>query len=438
MKIAIFGTGYVGLVTSVCLSSMGNDVMAVDVDEAKIAKLQKGETPIYEPGLEELLDQNLKQKRLRFGTNAQEAVDFAEIIFIAVGTPSNHAGEADLKYVYAVAETIGKFAKTPKIIVTKSTVPVGTSEKVLEKAQAANQNRTQLSIANNPEFLKEGAAINDFMYPDRVVIGAAEPSVFEKMRELYEPFVRKNPQNVITMDLRSSELCKYASNAFLATKISFINDMAVLSHKLGANIRQVREGMVLDKRIGDQFLFPGVGYGGSCFPKDVRALISSAAEFGHEMVLLRGVEKINDFQKKILPKIAKKHFGDLKGKRIALWGLAFKPKTDDMREAPALSVIEDLLKEGASVVAYDPIAMPNTQKMLGNSIDYVEDQYEALKGADALMVVTEWPQFIRPDFEKIKALLKAPVIIDGRNIYSPKVLKDLGFAYYFIGKKGAA
>jgi UDPglucose 6-dehydrogenase len=435
MKITIFGTGYVGLVTGTCFSEMGNQITCVDIDEAKLKKLAKGESPIYEPGLHELLERNIREKRLTFTSDAKAAVESAEIIFIAVGTPQDDAGNANLKFVMQVAETIGKYANGEKIIVTKSTVPVGTSERVLE---TANKNSKFIHlIANNPEFLKEGDAIKDFMYPDRVVIGYKNPEVFEKMKSLYEPFFRKDSSAIVGMDVRSSELTKYAANAFLATKISFINAMAILCQQVGADIRKVREGMILDPRIGNQFLYPGIGYGGSCFPKDVQALIHSAKEFGFDFQLLNAVEKINDQQKAYIPQLIKKRFGDLKGLQFGIWGLAFKPKTDDMRAAPSLTVIEELLKAGAKIKAFDPVAQEQAQKILGNQIEYVANEYEVLEGSSGLVICTEWPQFRQPDFETIKSKLLKPIIFDGRNIFNEEQLKKLGLEYFCIGKKYA-
>jgi UDPglucose 6-dehydrogenase len=433
MKITIFGTGYVGLVTGTCFSEMGNHVTCVDIDEAKLKKLAKGESPIYEPGLHELLERNIREKRLNFTSDAKSAVENAGIIFIAVGTPQDDAGNANLKYVMQVAETIGQYANGEKIIVTKSTVPVGTSEKVLETAN--KKSKFVHMIANNPEFLKEGDAIKDFMYPDRVVIGYQVPKVFETMKSLYEPFFRKDSSHIVGMDIRSSELTKYAANAFLATKISYINAMAILCQQVGADIRKVREGMILDPRIGNQFLYPGIGYGGSCFPKDVQALIHSAKEFGFDFSLLDAVEDINEQQKAYIPKLIQKRFGNLKGLQFAVWGLAFKPKTDDMRAAPSLTIIEELLKAGAKIKAFDPVAQEQTQKILGNQIEYAASEYEVLAGSSALIICTEWPQFRQPDFELIKSKLAKPVIFDGRNIFNEETLIQKGFEYFCIGKK---
>jgi len=435
MKITIFGTGYVGLVTGTCFSEMGNQITCVDIDEAKLKKLAKGESPIYEPGLHELLERNIREKRLTFTSDAKAAVESAEIIFIAVGTPQDDAGNANLKFVMQVAETIGKYANGEKIIVTKSTVPVGTSEKVLE---TANKNSKFIHlIANNPEFLKEGDAIKDFMYPDRVVIGYQVTKVFETMKSLYEPFFRKDSSHIVGMDIRSSELTKYAANAFLATKISYINAMAILCQQVGADIRKVREGMILDPRIGNQFLYPGIGYGGSCFPKDVQALIHSAKEFGFDFQLLNAVEEINDLQKAYIPQLIKKRFGNLKGLQFGIWGLAFKPKTDDMRAAPSLTIIEELLKAGAKIKAFDPVAQEQAQKILGSQIEYVSNEYEVLQGSSSLIICTEWPQFRQPDFEMIKSKLLKPIIFDGRNIFNEEQLKKLGIEYFCIGKKYA-
>jgi len=440
MKLAIFGTGYVGLVTGTCFAEMGNHVTCVDIDAEKLKKLSMGESPIYEPGLHELLERNIREKRLTFTSDARSAIENADIIFIAVGTPQDDAGNANLKFVMQVAETIGQYANNEKIIVTKSTVPVGTSEKVLETAnKAMRKDRAKscpnLYIANNPEFLKEGDAIKDFMYPDRVVIGYQEPKVFETMKSLYEPFFRKDSRPIVGMDIRSSELTKYAANAFLATKISFINAMAILCQQVGADIRKVREGMILDPRIGNQFLYPGIGYGGSCFPKDVQALIHSAKEFGFDFDLLEAVEQINELQKAYLPKLIKQRLGNLKGLQFGVWGLAFKPKTDDMRAAPSLTIIENLLEAGAKIKVFDPVAQEQTQNILGDRVEYVSKEYDVLDGSQALIVCTEWPQFRQPDFDLMKAKLLKPIIFDGRNIFNEEQLKKHGFEYFCIGKK---
>ncbi len=433
MKIAIIGTGYVGLVTGTCFSETGNDIVCVDIDADKITLLNQGHVPIYEPGLDELIKRNMKEGRLSFSTDTREAIHNALFIFICVGTPPKDDGSADLGYVWSVAEEIGKHINSYKIVVTKSTVPVGTTEQV--RQIIAKQTNEQFDVASNPEFLKEGAAVDDFMKPDRVVIGTDDPRVDELMKELYSPFVRTG-KPILAMDIRSSELTKYAANAMLANRISFMNEIANLCDKIGADINSVRIGMGSDPRIGTSFLFPGVGYGGSCFPKDVRAIVEVAKKAGYEMKILPMVEEVNNFQKRVLADKVIDYFqGDVKGKKIAVWGLAFKPKTDDMRDAPSIEIISRLLDSGASIEAYDPVAMEETQKIFGDRIKYGSKNYDVLNNADGLLVVTEWNEFREPDFDKVLSLMKNPVIFDGRNIYSAKKLKARGFDYFGIGIK---
>lgn len=436
MKIGIVGTGYVGLVTGTCFAEVGLEVTCIDIDQKKIDNLNKGILPIYEPGLEELVIKNHQKKRLQFSTDLKTTIKDTDVIFIAVGTPPGEDGSADLKYVLQVASQIGQSIENYQVVVTKSTVPVHTSEKVKAAIQAEleKRNRTDIpfSVASNPEFLKEGAAVDDFMKPDRIVIGLEEARAEEVMRKLYKPFVL-NGHPVLVMDIKSAEMTKYAANAMLATKISFMNDIANLCEILGADINHVRKGIGSDPRIGNKFIYAGIGYGGSCFPKDVKALIKTGNTSGHPMRILQAVEDVNEHQKTVLANKIKKHFGDLKGKKFALWGLSFKPKTDDMREAPSLVIIDFLLKEGASVVAYDPIAMHEAKHMIGDSISYVEDMYDAINDADALLLITEWPEFRNPDFDKIGSLLKQKVVFDGRNIFDAKELIQKGFVYQGIG-----
>jgi UDPglucose 6-dehydrogenase len=432
MHIAIIGSGYVGLVAGTCLADSGNDVICVDIDTRKIAALQQGEIPIYEPGLEELIRKNTRDRRLSFTTDLAAAVSRSQVVFIAVGTPEGESGEADLQYVLAAAEQIGRSMRQYTVVVDKSTVPVGTADKVREVISRVTE--VEFDVVSNPEFLKEGAALEDFLKPDRVVIGTESERARKLMGELYAPFVRTE-HPILYMDTRSAELTKYAANAMLATRISFMNDMAALCEKVGADVDFVRKGMGADKRIGYPFLFPGVGYGGSCFPKDVKALVAKGREQGLELDLLRAVERTNERQKKLLVQKALKHFGSLEGRSFAVWGLAFKPKTDDMREAPAVEVIEGLLAKGARVAAHDPVAERTARRVLGDRIRYTTVPYEALEGADALFVVTEWNEFRHPDFERMKALMKTPVIFDGRNIYDPARMKELGFTYMGLGRR---
>jgi UDPglucose 6-dehydrogenase len=438
MKITVFGSGYVGLVTGACLADSGNHVLCVDIDARKTEMLTRGEVPIHEPGLESLVRRHSAAGRLRFTTHAAEGVDHGQFQLIAVGTPPDEDGSADLRHVIAVARTIGEHMRDYKLVITKSTVPVGTADKVREAVQAALSQRganLEFDTVSNPEFLKEGAAIADFMKPDRVIVGTNSTRAADLMRTLYEPFTR-NRDRMIVMDIRSAELTKYAANAMLATKISFMNEVANLAERVGADIEQVRIGIGADPRIGYSFIYPGVGYGGSCFPKDVKALAQSGKEVGYETGILHAVEAVNGRQKRVLFEKIRAHFGELRGKTIAVWGLAFKPNTDDMREAPSRVLIEALWEAGASVRAYDPVAMPETHKIYGTRADLAlcDSNAQALVGADALAIVTEWQEFRSPDFDHIKATLKTPAIFDGRNLYDPAYMAKLGFSYYAIGR----
>jgi len=439
MRVTIFGSGYVGLVTGACLADAGNHVLCVDVDAGKIERLKHGDVPIHEPGLEALIKRNMEAGRIEFTTDAVRGVEHGLFQLIAVGTPPGEDGSADLRYVLAVARTIGTHLNRYSIVITKSTVPVGTADKVraeLTRTLAAREVKVEFDVVSNPEFLKEGAAITDFMKPDRVVIGTGNPRTTELMRALYEPFIR-NHDRLIVMDIRSSELTKYAANAMLATKISFMNELANIAERVGADIERVRIGIGSDPRIGYSFIYPGTGYGGSCFPKDVQALIRSAHEAGHEPQILNAVEAVNDKQKEVLFQKMQRHFaGDLKGRNFALWGLAFKPNTDDMRQAPAVTLIELLLKAGATVKAYDPVAAAEAQRMFAGRAGFTlaKSAYEAAQGADALAIVTEWQEFRSPDFDRLKQILKAPVIFDGRNLYEPSMLSRFGLIYYAIGR----
>jgi UDPglucose 6-dehydrogenase len=433
MKIAVVGTGYVGLVTGTCLAETGNQVICVDINEQKVRMMQEGRLPIYEPGLDLIFNRNITQGRLHFTTNLAEAIKEAKIIFLALPTPPGGDGSADLSYVLGAAKDIAKLVKEYKVIVTKSTVPVGTADKVTAVMKANTD--MEFAVVSNPEFLREGVAVEDFMKPDRVVVGTMDERARKLISELYGPYVRQgNP--VIFMDERSSELTKYAANSFLATKISFMNEIANLCELVGADVDMVRKGIGADDRIGRRFLFSGIGYGGSCFPKDVQALAKSAEENHYDFKILNSVMSVNEIQKKILVEKVKKYFkGDIKGKKFALWGLAFKPETDDIREAPALYIIDELLQAGADVVAFDPEAMPNIKNLLGDKIAYAADQYEALDGADALLILTEWSVFRTPDFEKVEGLLKSKTIFDGRNLYDLQKMIDCGFYYNSIGRK---
>src|SRR5690606_8299927 len=427
MKITVVGTGYVGLVSGACFSDVGIEVVCVDVDQKKIDNLKNGIMPIYEPGLEEMVVRNYQGGRLHFSTNLPESIKDADVAFIAVGTPPGEDGSADLKYVLAVAREIGENMNSYGVVVTKSTVPVGTAEKVKQTVQDALDKRgvnIPFDVASNPEFLKEGAAIEDFLRPDRIVVGVASEKAEEIMKKLYKPFTL-NGHPVIFMDIPSAEMTKYAANSMLATKISFMNDIANLREIVGANVNLVRKGIGSAPRIGNKFIYPGIGYGGSCFPKDVKALIKTAAENGYQMEVLKSVETVNDRQKSVLFNKVMNYFsGDLSGKTFAVWGLSFKPKTDDMREAPSLVIIEKLLAQGARVKAYDPVAMKEAQHILGESVEYGKDEYETLIDADALLLVTEWPEFRSPNFAVVSKLLKEKVVFDGRNIYDAREMEE--------------
>ena len=433
MKIAVVGTGYVGLVTGTCFAETGNQVTCIDIDKNKIAKLNSGQITIYEPGLDTLFERNIKHGRLEFTTNLAEGIEGAKIIFLALPTPPGEDGSADLQYVLKVAEDLGPLLKDYTVVVDKSTVPVGTAEKV--RARIAENAQVEFDVVSNPEFLREGVAVEDFMKPDRVVIGTSSEKAREVMDQLYAPLVRQgNP--VIFMDERSAELTKYAANSFLATKITFMNEIANICELVGADVDMVRIGIGTDSRIGKRFLFAGIGYGGSCFPKDVKALVKSAQEVNYDFKILNSVEEINQKQKTVLFHKLNDYFGgDLNGKTIAVWGLAFKPYTDDVREAPALENIDKLLEAGAKVKAYDPEAMENVRKTHGNKIELCSDEYEALKDADALLIVTEWPEFRTPSWERMDTSLKNKVILDGRNLYETYLMKKLGFKYYSIGRQ---
>lgn len=440
MKITVIGTGYVGLVGAACLAEVGNHVLGLDLNPEKIRILKEGGIPIHEPGLLEIVRRNVENGRLSFTTNVEEAVHFGEVQFIAVGTPPDEDGSADLQYVTEAARNIGRFMTSEKVIVDKSTVPIGTGDKV--KAAVAEELKKRnvdihYSVVSNPEFLKEGAAVEDFMRPDRIVIGTEDSKAIEVMKQVYAPFQRNHERLVVT-NLRSAELIKYAANSMLATRISFMNELANLAEIVGADIEMVRQGIGSDPRIGYHFLYPGCGYGGSCFPKDVKALIKTAKDVaGFDLKLLKAVEEVNDLQKYVLPKKIKKQFGDnLKGKHFALWGLAFKPNTDDMREASSRVLINELIKAGATITAYDPVAMDEAKRIFKDEkhLSFVDTQDDALKNADALIIVTEWTEFRSPDFALIKSSLKAPFIFDGRNLYDPKAVRSLGFKYFPIGR----
>ncbi|GAB5524382.1 MAG: UDP-glucose/GDP-mannose dehydrogenase family protein [Roseivirga sp.] len=436
MKIAVVGTGYVGLVTGTCFAEVGIEVTCIDIDENKIEGLKKGIMPIYEPGLETMVTKNYEKGRLNFSTNLAESIQGCEAAFIAVGTPPGEDGSADLQYVLAVATEIGKSMNDYMVVVTKSTVPVGTAQKVKGAVQAALDSRgssLEFDIASNPEFLKEGAAIQDFLKPDRIVVGVESDRAEGTMKKLYKPFLL-NGHPTIFMDVPSAEMTKYAANSMLATKISFMNDIANLCEIMGANVNMVRKGIGTDNRIGNKFIYPGVGYGGSCFPKDVKALIKTAEENGYSMSVLKAVEDVNERQKSVMVNKVESHFGkDLTGLTFAVWGLSFKPKTDDMREAPSVVIINSLLAAGAQVKAYDPIAMEEAKHDLKDTITYSKDGYDALIDADALLLVTEWPEFRIPNFEVMERLMKQKVVFDGRNIYDKNELNSLGFDYYGIG-----
>lgn len=433
MNIAIVGSGYVGLVAAACFAETGNNVICMDNNEEKIKNLEQGIIPIYEPGLEKLVERNVEHGRLIFTTDMGKTVNESEIIFIAVGTPPDEDGSADLSHVLSVAKSIGQFMTAPKIVVNKSTVPVGTAKKVRDVI--IKETNHEVNVVSNPEFLKEGAAIDDFMYPDRVVIGTSSEEVAKVMQELYSPFVRTgNP--IIIMDELSAELTKYAANSMLATKISFMNEIANLCDRVGADVEMVRKGIGSDKRIGYSFIFPGVGYGGSCFPKDVKALIRTARQFNYNMRILNEVDSVNEDQKKYLvPKIIDFYNGNISGKTFTVWGLSFKPKTDDMREAPSREIINELHAKGAKIHAHDPVAQEEAKRLgLEEKVEFFDDNYESLKNADGLILVTEWLEYREPDFKKMKALMKNPVIFDGRNIYKPDKIRSIGFKYFAVGR----
>ena len=437
MKIAIVGTGYVGLVSGTCFAEMGTEVYCVDVDEKKIENLNRGIMPIYEPGLKEMVLRNQQAGRLHFLTDLSACLNDVEVVFSAVGTPPDEDGSADLKYVLEVARTVGRYMDKYLTLVTKSTVPVGTAQKVRQTIQAELDKRGSdltFDVASNPEFLKEGAAVKDFLSPDRIVVGIESERAKELMTRLYRPFLLNNFR-VIFMDVPSAEMTKYAANAMLATRISFMNDIANLCEIVGADVNMVRKGIGADPRIGNRFLYAGCGYGGSCFPKDVKALVKTAADHGYPMRILQAVEEVNEQQKSILYRKLENYFkGDLKGKRIAIWGLAFKPETDDMREAPSLVVIRRLLEAGSEVVAYDPVAMDESRRRLGDSIRYAKDIYDAVVEADALLLLTEWKEFRMPSWLAVKKLMANPLVIDGRNIYDPQEMQEYGFEYHCIGR----
>ncbi|MCX5868115.1 MAG: UDP-glucose/GDP-mannose dehydrogenase family protein [Proteobacteria bacterium] len=432
MNIGVAGLGYVGLVAGTCLADGGNDVLGMDIDADRVRRLSQGEMPIYEPGLKELLERGIREGRLRFTTNLEETVDFAAAIFIAVGTPEGEGGRADLRNLFAVAREIAKAARGPKVVIIKSTVPVGTGDEVEKIMRELSPH--PMEVVSNPEFLKEGAAVEDFLKPDRVVIGTESAQAAELMRQIYAPFVRTE-RPILVVRRRSAEMVKYASNAFLATRISFINEIANLCDRMQADVDEVRRGMGFDRRIGHQFLFPGVGYGGSCFPKDMRAIIQFAQDIRMEMKILQAVEEVNRRQRDIILQKITGHFGpDLSGKTFAVWGIAFKPNTDDLREAPALTIINGLLQRGAKIKAYDPEAGTGARKIFGEKIEVTDGPYQAVQGSDALVLVTEWGEFRHPNFERIRKTLKSPVIFDGRNIYDAKILRELGFVYYGMGR----
>ncbi len=438
MKITIIGTGYVGLVTGACFAETGATVHCVDIDKEKIEQLNNGKIPIYEPGLDEMIERNTKKNRLFFSTDLKEGLKDSEAAFICVGTPSDTDGSADLKYVLQVGSDIGKYLDHYMVVVTKSTVPIGTSEKVRKAVKEQLDKRNvdfEFDVASNPEFLKEGDAINDFMKPDRIVIGTDNEKAEEVLRKLYKPFLL-NGHPILFMDIPSAEMTKYAANAMLATRISFMNELSRLCDRVGADINNVRKGIGSDPRIGSKFLYAGVGYGGSCFPKDVKALIKTAKEHGVELEIVQSVESANQKQKKILVQKVLEHFGnDIKGKTFAVWGLAFKPNTDDMREAPSIEIINGLLEKGAQIKAYDPVAMENAKKIFGDTIEYSKDEYEALIDADAMLLVTEWNEFRFINYKVADRLMKEKVIFDGRNIYDPQEVRNNGFVYYGIGRK---
>ncbi len=437
MKIVVVGTGYVGLVTGACLSEVGIEVVCIDVLQQKIDNLKRGILPIYEPGLEDIVKRNYKKGRLHFSTDLADSIRGAQVAFIAVGTPPGEDGSADLKYVLQVADTIGKYMTDYIVVVTKSTVPVGTASKVnaaIASALKARNEDVEYDVASNPEFLKEGAAVDDFLKPDRIVIGVESDRARAVLQQMYNPFLL-NGHPILFMDVPSAEMTKYAANAMLATKISFMNDIANLCELVGANVNHVRTGIGSDPRIGNRFIYAGIGYGGSCFPKDVKALIKTGEKSGYDLRILNAVEEVNEDQKKVIITKIKRHYGgDIAGKTFAMWGLSFKPKTDDMREAPSLVIIDMLLEAGAKVQAYDPVSMPEAKHMIGDKITFVEEAAQATKGADALLLITEWPEFRLPDWDEIKSNMKGHVIFDGRNIYTADEMKENGFEYFGIGR----
>ncbi|MEM8508066.1 MAG: UDP-glucose/GDP-mannose dehydrogenase family protein [Bacteroidota bacterium] len=438
MNIAVVGTGYVGLVTGTCFAETGVNVVCIDIDKKKVEMLRNGEVPIYEPGLDALLERNIDKGRISFTTSLEKGIKEAEAVFIAVGTPPDEDGSADLKYVLGVAREIGQYMEDYKVVITKSTVPVGTSYKVKSAVAGELEKRgirISFDVASNPEFLKEGSAVDDFLKPDRIVVGVESKRAEKAMRRLYKPFLM-NGHPLLFMDIFSSEMTKYAANSMLATKISFMNDIANLCELVGANVDLVRKGIGSDSRIGSKFIYPGTGYGGSCFPKDVQALVRTADEYGHSLEVLKAVEAVNYRQKSTLVEKIKQHFGnDLKGKQFGMWGLAFKPKTDDMREAPSLVIIEQLKALGANIRAYDPVAMEEAERIIGNGIEYAKDEYDACIDADALILVTEWSEFRMPNFRILEKLMSEKTIFDGRNVYDPEELAEQGFNYYSIGRK---
>jgi UDPglucose 6-dehydrogenase len=435
MRIAVVGTGYVGLVAGVCFADSGHTVVCIDVDEEKIAGLRRGKSPIYEPGLDEMLRKNIAAERLGFATAVADAVRVSEVVFIAVGTPQGDDGNADLRAAMGVAHQVADAAERYTVVVNKSTVPVGTAARM--QAEITARTKVEIDVVSNPEFLKEGAAIDDFLRPDRIVIGSSSERARAIMTELYGPFVRTESP-IYFMDPRSAELTKYAANAMLATRISFMNEVAMLCERVGADVDSVRKAMGSDERIGQKFLFPGCGYGGSCFPKDVKALIATARNYGLDFTLLASVDAVNDRQKRLLAQKAKTHFGlgNLRGKKFGVWGLAFKPKTDDLRQAPALALIDELLADGGVVTAHDPVAMDHARKLFGDRVLFTQNPYQAAEGADALFLVTEWNEFRQPDFARMKLAMKQPVLFDGRNIWNPARVRGLGFTYYGVGRAG--
>src|SRR3984893_12076887 len=435
MRIAVVGTGYVGLVAGVCFADSGHTVACVDIDEAKIKALSQGRSPIYEPGLEELLEKNLAAERIAFTTELKEAVRGSDVVFIAVGTPERDEGSADLRAAMSVAHQIAEAAERYTVVVNKSTVPVGTAARM--QAEIAARAKVEVDVVSNPEFLKEGAAIDDFLRPDRIVIGSPSERARSIMAELYAPFVRTEGP-IYFMDPRSAELTKYAANAMLASRISFMNDVAMLCERVGADVDSVRRAMGADERIGQKFLFPGCGYGGSCFPKDVKALIATARNHGLDFTLLSAVDAVNDRQKRLLAQKARAHFGSLRGRKFGVWGLAFKPKTDDLRHAPALALIDELLADGATVRAHDPVAADNARRIFDDRVQFVPNPYLAADGADGLFLVTEWNEFRQPDFARVKAAMKQPILFDGRNIWNPKRRREIGFTYYGVGRASSA